>query len=356
MPILNREKIRPDVLKWLDEGQKIQMRGISKSLRKYPNETIDFLPFWEKVIKVNEQFFKKEIEEEEAFKLLTMDEMLYLAKILRYMFEFIGDYDQKQFPIPDNVKIESVDAGGVPAEWQIIPNASEDKVIFYLHGGGFILGSPNTHRLLTVAIGEETKMRVLSVDYRLAPEHPFPASIEDSTTAYKWLLSTGIKPKNVVIAGDSAGGNLTLTTLLKLKDDGLELPAGAVCLSPFVDYTLSDKSFYERAETDPILADIGMFWWMPAYVKDADRSAPLLSPLFGDLKGLPPLLLHASTSEMLYSDSVRFFDKAKAAGVDATLQTWDDMPHVFQGFGLNDIPEAREAITKIGEFIQKVIP
>jgi acetyl esterase/lipase len=355
MPILNREKVRPDVLKMFDKLQKVQIKGLSKFLRENKDEKIDFLPLWEKVMKANEELFKGEVDKEEILKLLTMDEMLYLTRMLRYMFVFMSDHEQKQFPISDNVKIESVDAGGVPAEWQIVPDVAEDKVIFYLHGGGYIIGSINSYRLLTVAIGEETKMRIFSVDYRLAPENPFPASVEDSTTAYKWLLSTGIKPENIIIAGDSAGGNLSLVTLLKLKNEGVELPAGAVLISPIVDYTLSDESFFKKAETDLILADIGIFWWFSAYVADADGRNPLISPLFGDLKGLPPLLFQASTSEMLYSDSVRFIDKAKAAGVDATLQTWDDMSHAFQGFFLNALPEAREAITKIGEFIHKII-
>jgi monoterpene epsilon-lactone hydrolase len=355
MPILNKKKLRPDVLKFLNNSQKLQMEGVLKFVKENPDDNIDFPKLWANVQKVNEQVMKKEIDEDEASKILTMDEMNYLGKMLRFMFEFTSNYNQKQFPVPDNVKIESVNARGVPAEWQLVPNASEEKIIFYLHGGGFLMGSPNSHRLLSVAIGEATKMRVLSIDYSLAPEHPFPAPLEDCVTAYKWLLSIGIKPKNIIIGGDSAGGNLTLSTLLKLKNDGIKLPAGAFCLSAFVDHTISGESFFENAETDPILADIGIFWWDTAYAGDIDKRDPLLSPIFGDLKGLPPILLQASTSEMLYSDSVRFFDKAKAAGVDATLQTWDDMTHVFQGFGLRDFPEAKEAITKIGEFTRKII-
>jgi len=355
MPILNRKKIRADVLKMVDDGLKLQMQGIVEFTQKYPDEKIEFLPLWQKVLKINDQVMKREIELEESFKLLTMDEMFYLSKAMRYMFEFEADHDQKESPIPENVKIELIDAGGVPAEWQIVPNAAEDKVILYIHGGGFIIGSPNSHRLLTVAIGMETNIRILSIDYRLAPENLFPACVEDCVIAYKWLLSTGIKSENIVIMGDSAGGNLTLVTLLKLKEEGIELPAGGVSLSPLTDYTFSDESFFENAETDMILADVGAFWWPFAYVKDADRRNPLISPLFGDLEGLPPLLFHASTCEMLYSDSVRFVDKAKAAGVDATLQAWNDMPHVFQAFGLNLLPEAKEAIRKIGEFIQKIV-
>lgn len=355
MPILKKEKLRPDVRELSDQIEKIQLRGAAEFIKKFPDDKINFLKLWQRIMKINEQVFKREIETEEAIKLLTQDEISYLARAMRYLFEFMADQDQKENPIPENVNIDLIDAGGVPAEWEIVPNAAEDKVIFYIHGGGFILGSPNTHRLFTIAIGEETNMRILSIDYRLAPEHPFPACVEDCLTAYKWLLSTGILPENIVIMGDSAGGNLTLVTLLKLKEEGIELPVGGVPLSPLTDWTFSDESFLENSETDPILADIGSFWWPFAYFGEADGKDPLLSPLFGDLEGLPPLLFQASTCEMLYSDSVRFVNKAKAAGVDATLQTWDDMPHVFQSFGLNILPEAREAIKKIGEFVHKII-
>lgn len=356
MPILNRKKIRADVLKMVDDGLKLQMMGITEFTQKHPNEKIKFLPLWQKVLKINEKVFKREIELEDSFNLLKMDEMLYLSKAMRYMFEFLANYDQKENPLPKDVKIESINAGGVPAEWQIVPNAAEDKVILYIHGGGFIMGSPNSHRILTVAIGMETNIRILSIDYRLAPEYPFPASVEDCVTAYKWLLSKGFKSTNIIIMGDSAGGNLTLVTLLKLKEEGLKSPAGAVSLSPLTDYTFSDDRFFKNAETDMMLADVGAFWWIYVYLKDANRTNPFISPLFGDLKGLPPILLQASTCEMLYSDSVRFVDKAKAAGVDATLQTWNDMPHVFQAFGLNLLPEATEAIAKIREFIHKISP
>jgi acetyl esterase/lipase len=244
-----------------------------------------------------------------------------------------------------------VDAGGVPAEWQIVPKAANNKVILYFHGGGFVMMSPKTHRLLTLEIAKITKMRVLSVDYRLAPEHPHPAALEDCVKTYKWLLSQGFKAKNIVIAGDSAGGNLTLTTLIKLRDIGIELPAGGVALSPATDLTNSSETFYKNAETDPILADRGVFWWTTSFLAGADPSDPYISPLLADLKGLPPLLLQVSTTEMLYDHSTRFIERAKAAGVNATLQEWNDTIHVFQGFGLKALPEAKEAIEKIGNFI-----
>ena len=355
MPIVNREKIRPDVLKLFDNIEKVQMKGVYEFLSREENRGVDFQALYSRVMEGNELFFKKEKGVEELYQLFSKDEILFLTSLMRYSFEYISNAALEQYPIPKEVEVESIDVHGIPAEWQTVPGALKSKILLYFHGGGWIMGSPNTHRSLTIELGKVTKMRVLSIDYRLAPEHPYPAALEDCVTIYDWLLSSGIKPENVIIGGDSAGGNLTLSVLLKLKNDGYNLPAGAICLSPATDLTLNDDSYFKNAETDPELADLGIYWWMSAYLGEADPSDPFISPLLGDLKGLPPLLFQASTSEMLYGNSVRFVDKAKAAGVNATLQAWDDMPHVFQGFSLNDLPEAREAITKIGKFIQKVI-
>lgn len=353
MPILNKSKIRPDVLKVIEELRSSQMMSISEFLQRKENQRVDFQALWRKVMEGNALFFKNRGVSEDLSGLVTREEMIFLAKLHRFTSDYVADMDQKKYPIPEDVKVEQIDAGGVPAEWQTVPGAIEDRVLLYLHGGGWILGSPNSHRLLTVALGQATKMRVLSVDYRLAPEHPYPAPLEDCTAVYNWLLSTGSKPENIIIAGDSAGGSLTLTTLIRLRDDGVPLPSGAVALSSSTDIKLSDDSYFANGETDPILADIGLFWWIIAYLAGADPSDPLVSPLFANLKGLPPLLFQVSTCEMLYCDSTRFVDKAKAAAVDVTLETWDDMLHVFHGFGLHELPEAKEAIARIGEFVQK---
>nr|MDO8063098.1 alpha/beta hydrolase [Candidatus Freyrarchaeum guaymaensis] len=354
MPVLDRSRIRPDVLRLMDELLKEQMDGVMEFLGLEENRGVDFQALWRKVMEGNERFFRGEMSVDELYNYLTMDEMLFLARLMRHGFEHMAKVEQERHPLPQSVKIEQASAGGVPAEWQIVPEAAEERVLLYFHGGGMVVGSPNTHRILTVTLGEATKMRVLSVDYRLAPEHPYPAQLEDCVTAYKWLLSVGFNPKNIVVAGDSAGGNLAITTLLKLRDEGMPLPAGAVCLSPATDWTGSDESFFENAKTDPVLADIGIFWWVPAYLGGADPSDPLISPVFADLRGLPPILVQASTCEMLYGGCKRFVERAREAGVDATLQTWDDMPHVFQSFGLYTLPEAKEAIAKISEFIQKL--
>ncbi|MBA7506711.1 Acetyl esterase [subsurface metagenome] len=347
MTILDRSKVRSDVLKIMDAYLGIQLQVIPKFLEKEENKGVDFQALWKKVMDGNERFFKGE----NMSGFLTMDEQLFLTRFHRFGTEYGADLVQKRNPIPKDVKIEIIDANGVPAEWQIVPSAVEERVLLYLHGGGYSIGSPNDHRLLTVQLGRATKMRVLSVDYRLAPEYPHPAPLEDSITVYKWLLSKDIKPENIIIAGDSAGGNLTLVTLIKLRDDGISLPAGAFCLSPVTDYALTGESFFKNAERDVFLADAGLFWWTEAHLARADTRDPLVSPLFADLKGLPPLLIQASTSEMLYDDSRLFVERAKAAGVDATLEVWDDMMHVFQAFGL---PESKEAITNISKFVKKL--
>jgi acetyl esterase/lipase len=332
------------------------MNGVMAFLGTKEGQQFDFGSLYYRVISGNEEFFKRKKEGtiDELYGYFKKEEMIYLAKVFRHAFEHNSNVEQKRYPIPKDIKVEKTNAGGVPAEWQTAPNAIKDRVILYLHGGGMVLGSPNSHRVFTTTLGQLTKMRVLSLDYRLAPEHPHPAQLQDCVTAYKWLLSTGIKPKNIVIAGDSAGGGLTLSTLVKVRDDKVPLPAGAVCLSPAADWSGSSNIFWENAETDPVLADIGIFWWIPSFLGGANPTDPLVSPLFADLKGLPPILVQASTTEMLYGAAKDFVEKAKAAGVNVTFQTWKDMPHVFQSFGLHDLPEAKEAIDKIVDFIQKL--
>lgn len=358
MPILDRSKIRPEVLKFLDDNQKIQLKAALEFLKLEENKGFNLQAYLQKIAEENERFFQELSNEEstveDLYDIFTHDEILLLAKFFRFIIESLTDLQLEQYPIPEDIEVKNVDVGGVPAEWQIIPNAEKGKVILYFHGGGMVLMSPKTHRHLTIEIAKLTKMRVLSVDYRLAPEHPFPAGLEDCVKAYNWLLSQGFKSENLVIAGDSAGGNLTLATLIKLRDEGIPLPAGAVVLSPAIDYTGNSKTFLENAKTDPILGDIGVFWWISSYLGGADPNNPLISPVLADLKGLPPILIQVSKSEMLYDNSTRFAERAKAAGVDVTLQEWEDTVHVFQGFGLQVLPEAKEALIKIGKFINEL--
>jgi len=356
--MLDKSKLCPEVLKLIEQMEKLQLKAAFEYIKKKENRGFNLQEYMEKIAEFNDKFLKsvasKKLEINDFYGIFNDEELHILAKFYRFAVDYSAEIRAKQQPIPDDIEIKNVDARGVPAEWQIVPGADEDKVLLYFHGGGFILMSPQTHRALTTRIAQLTKMRVLSIDYRLAPEYPFPAALEDCIVAYKWLLSEGYKSENIIIGGDSAGGNLTLTCLIKLRDEGVELPAGAIMLSPATEFTNESTTMYKNAPTDPILADVGLFWWMPSFLAGADPKNPLISPLYADLTGLPPILIQVSTTEMLYDHSTRFAKRAKAAGVDLTLQEWKDMIHVFQSFGLYDLPEAEEALEKIREFIQNL--
>lgn len=253
-------------------------------------------------------------------------------------------------PPPADVTFEAVSAGGVPGEWTQAPGASRRNVLLYVHGGGYCIGSIATHRLLVSEISRASGAAVLSLDYRLAPEHPWPAAVDDATAAYRWLLSQGLAANQLAIGGDSAGGGLTVATLLALRDAGTPLPAAGVCLSPWVDLTQSGASMTTKAAVDPMVQR-DRLEEMAQFYAGANRRAPLVSPLFGDLKGLPPLLVQVGTAETLLDDSTRLAEKARRADVDVTLEPWDDMIHVWQAFSFI-LPEARQAIARIGEYLK----
>ena len=256
------------------------------------------------------------------------------------------------FPVPDDVTREPVDAGGIPAEWIAAAGTDADRVIYYLHGGGYSIGSINTHREMISRLSRASGARALAIDYRLAPEHPFPAAVEDATTAYRWLLSTGVDPARIVIAGDSAGGGLTVATLISLRDAGDPLPAAAVCLSPWVDLEMTGDSMTTKAEVDPMIARNDALEGAQAYLNGADPRTPLASPIHADLSVLPPLLIHVGTAEVLLDDATRLAGRARSAGVDVSLEPWDDMIHVFQFFA-SMLPEGQQAIDRIGEFLRE---
>jgi acetyl esterase/lipase len=351
MPIAKLDKFREDVRQFLKISAELQTKiNIEYAMKKAP----EIQTIWPKVVTNNEKLFKGEVTLGELWTAIPKKEMVTLAGMLRNMFEKMANVAMAQNPLPTDLQVMNVDADGVLAEWQVVPGAAEDRVLLYFHGGGWVFGSVYDYRPLTVALGKVTKMRVLSVNYRLAPEHPYPAGLQDCTKAYQWLLRQGFKPSNIIIAGDSAGGNLTLTTILNLRDNGIPLPKGTVCFSPSTTLDTFDPS---HGETDPILADIGIFWWMPAYLgieNPVDPQNPLVSPLLGDLQGFPAVLVQATPAEILFEPARQFVERAKAAGVDATLQTWDGMIHVWQLFGLGVFPEAQEAIDKVGEWVKKL--
>jgi acetyl esterase/lipase len=351
MPIAKLDKFREDVRKFLKMSTELQIKmNTEYIMKKAPEIQI----IWPKVATNNERLFKGEVTRRELWAVISKQEMITLAGMLRNMFEKMATLGMEQNPLPADLQVVKEDADGVSAEWQIVPGAAKDRVMLYFHGGGWVFGSAYGHRPLTVALGKVTKRRVLSVNYRLAPEHPYPAGLQDCTKAYQWLLRQGFKPSNIIIAGDSAGGNLTLTTILNLRDNGIPLPKGAVCFSPSTTLDTFDPS---HGETDPILADIGVFWWMFAYLgmeNSVDPQNPLVSPLLADLHGFPPVLVQATPVEILFEPARQFVERAKAAGVDAILQTWDGMIHVWQLFGLGVFPEAQEAIDKVGEWVKKL--
>lgn len=257
--------------------------------------------------------------------------------------------------IPEDVTIEEFNVKGIPSVWINTPEIEREQVILYLHGGGYVEGSINSHKSLGARISRASKSRVLLIDYRLAPENPYPASLEDSVTAYKWLVDEeGIDPKNIVISGDSAGGGLTATTLIKLRDKGIPLPVAAVLLSPWTDLDITGDSVRSKRRIDPFVTADELFFMANLYVGDEDPKNPYISPLYADLKGLPPLLIQVGSAEILLDDSTRFAEKAKSAGVDVTLEVWEDMVHVFQAFALW-APEGKEGIEKIGRYIQKLM-
>ncbi|WP_375769624.1 alpha/beta hydrolase [Archangium gephyra] len=256
-------------------------------------------------------------------------------------------------PALKRVRREQVDAGGVQAEWFTPPGAAGDSVVVYLHGGSYVFGSTRTHGDLIARIALGTGARVLGLNYRLAPEHPFPAPVEDTVAAYRWLLSTGVRPERVVFCGDSAGGGLAIASLVALRDRGEPLPAGAVLIAPWVDLECSGASVVAHERFD--WGDKRMLLhWAKWYVGEADVRNPLVSPWYADLRGLPPLFVHVGSAELQHDDGVRITEKARAAGVKAHLEVWPEMVHNFQTFG-EGFPEAVRGTAKLCEHVRGVL-
>jgi monoterpene epsilon-lactone hydrolase len=252
--------------------------------------------------------------------------------------------------VPADVICEKVSAGGVNAEWISAPGASADRVILYLHGGGYVVGSINTHRAMVSRIARASNARALAIDYRLAPEHPFPAAVEDTIAAYRWLLAQGYKPGRIVIAGDSAGGGLAIVALLAIRDAGLQMPACAVPISPWTDLEGTGESVRTRAAKDVMVTQENLAHSAKQYYGTHDPKDPLVSPVHANFRGLPPMLIHVGDAEILLDDATRVAASAKAAGVDVELEVWDDMPHVWHVFA-KILPEGQQAIDKIGKFV-----
>jgi monoterpene epsilon-lactone hydrolase len=252
---------------------------------------------------------------------------------------------------PAGTTVEPANAGGVPAEWLVPAGVSADRVLVYFHGGAYQLGSPATLRHLVGLLATGARARSLSVDYRLAPEHPFPAAVEDAVTAYRWLLAGGTNPAHVAFAGDSAGGGLSLAALVALRDAGDALPAAAAVMSPWTDLALTGESLRTRAAVDVLLKPDGIQETADVYLAGQDPRHPYASPLYADLTGLPPLLIHVGDAEVILDDSVRLAARARAAGVAVELAVWEEMPHVWHAFaGL--LPEADRAVEQLAVWLR----
>lgn len=258
----------------------------------------------------------------------------------------------EQFSPPADVEVQPVNAGGVPAEWVIPPGASAQRTILYLHGGGYVVGAPRGYREMVSRIARAAQAQALTIDYRLAPENPHPAAVEDAVAAYRWLLGSRLEPGRTVLAGDSAGGGLTAATLVSLRDQRDRLPAAGVCICPWVDLEITGKSMDTNAEADPLVKRDVVTNMAAGYLQGQDPRTPLASPLHAELRGLPPLLIQVGKSETLLDDASRLAERARIAGVDVTYEAWPDMIHVWHAFG-SFLPEARQAIDRIGEFIRQ---
>jgi acetyl esterase/lipase len=252
--------------------------------------------------------------------------------------------------VASDVYCEPVMAGGVKAEWIVPPGAEAERVLLYFHGGGYVMGSINTHRAMVARMARAAHARALLIDYRLAPEHPFPAAVEDATAAYRWLLAQGYKPHKIALAGDSAGGGLTLATLLALRDAQTPLPACAAPISPWTDAEATGASVKTKAAKDPMVQEAHLRRYGKLYAGTTDLTHPLISPLRGDYRGIPPLLIQVGEAEIILDDSTRVAERAKQAGVQVDIEVWDEMVHVWHIFA-KILPEAQQAIDKIGAYI-----
>jgi acetyl esterase/lipase len=257
------------------------------------------------------------------------------------------------WPVADDVKLEECECDGVPGEWSSVPGSDTALVLLFFHGGGYCSGSIVSHRRMVTEAGRAAHMRTLAVDYRLAPEHPYPAAHEDAMKAWRFLRGQGIEPGNIVVGGDSAGGNLTITLINRLRAAGEEQPACAWLASPWIDLTMSGASLEAKAAVDPLIHRAYLEELADCYApKPIDRTDPLISPLFSDLRGFPPVLIQVGSAEALIDDSVRLARAAALADVNVTLQVWPNMIHAWPMWNAK-LTEGREALAQAGEFMRR---
>jgi len=266
------------------------------------------------------------------------------------------DFDARsqEYQVAADVTIEPVTANGVPAEWTATPDAARDGAILYLHGGGYVIGSLVSHRHMVSEIGRAARTRTLALDYRLAPEHPFPAPVEDTLAGYRFLLAQGLAPDRIALAGDSAGGGLVVAALVTIRETGLPQPACGWCISPWVDMEAIGDSMVDKAATDPGVQKEPLLELAAAYLGGADPRSPLAAPIYADLTGIAPLLIQVGSMETLLDDAVRLARVAGAADVVVDLQIWPEMIHVWHMFH-PELSSGRRAITVGGDFIRSMM-
>jgi acetyl esterase/lipase len=255
------------------------------------------------------------------------------------------------YPVASDIALEAVDAGGVPAEWSLAPGSDRARVLLFFHGGGYCSGSIASHRDMVTRVGRAGGVRTLALGYRLAPEHPFPAALDDALAAYGFLLDQGIAPDKIAIGGDSAGGGLTLATMIRLRDAGKPLPGCAWLVSPWVDLQMTGASLAEKADVDPLIQKPYLEELASAYLAGADPAGPLVSPLHADLAGLPPLLVQVGSAETLLDDALRIARRAGAADVPVNLEVWPHMIHAWHLWAA-ELDDGRRAIASAGAFIR----
>lgn len=261
-----------------------------------------------------------------------------------------------KFPVPDDIETEEVDAAGVPSLWVRAPGVSRDRTLLHFHSGGYVMGSPQGYREFAYRLSQAADAPVLLPDYRLAPDHPYPAPVEDALTAYRWLAERE-DPSRIVTTGDSAGGGLNLAMLVALRDAGDPLPVAAVAISPLTDLAAEGDSYVANRDRDPVVnAELAVGMGIVYLGEGRDpKETPLASPLYAEVHGLPPLLVLAGEAEALRDDSVRFVEKVRAAGGEAELTVADEMLHIYPLFACI-LPEGREGIEQIGRFIKQHTP
>jgi acetyl esterase/lipase len=258
------------------------------------------------------------------------------------------------YGLASDVTVEKVGANGVAAEWTSTPNAAHDAAILYVHGGGYVIGSLDSHRHLVAETGRAANAVALALDYRLAPEHPFPAAVDDAVAGYRFLLAQGFKPGRIAIAGDSAGGGLVVAAMVAIRDAGLAQPGCAWCLSPWIDLEALGVTMETKAAADPMVQKPGILDMARLYLDGADPRSPLAAPLYADLAGLAPLLIQVGAAETLLDDALRLTGRAAAADVRVDLQVWPEMVHVWPLF-FPELQAGKHAIDAAGAFIRAAL-